>query len=129
MLVGAGLNAASEAFGTNDLGAAVGDRDALAAGIALAGMLPVGRLGRAGRAVRNIDGGAATADEILGAARRWLGDGYREIAEGVFRSGDDTRQFRMVRSNLEGANPHVNFEAIAEDGRTIIENSHVKLIK
>jgi len=40
---GAALNAASEALGTNDLGEAVGEGDALGAGLALAGMLPVGK--------------------------------------------------------------------------------------
>lgn len=41
--VGAGLNAASEALGTNDLGRAVGEGDAVGGAIALASMLPVGR--------------------------------------------------------------------------------------
>ena len=126
--VGAGLDAASEAFGTNDLGAAVGEGDVAGASLALAAMLPVGKLGKAGRILKNIDGGAATADEALSAGTKWLGEGYREIAPGVFRSADNTRQFRMVGSNLEGAVPHVNFEVIGPDGRKIIENSHVRII-
>ena len=61
-------------------------------------------------------------------ATKWLGDGYQEIASGVFRSADNTRQFRMVGSNLEGAVPHVNSKIIAPDGRKIIENSHIRII-
>jgi hypothetical protein len=126
--VGAGLNAASEAFGTNELGAAVGEGNVGGAAFALATMLPVGRFGKAGRALKNIDGGAATADEALSAASKWLGEGYQELAQGVFRSSDNTRQFRMVGSNLEGAVPHVNFEVIGKGGRKIIESSHVRII-
>ena len=126
--VGASLNAASEAFGTNELGAAIGEGNVAGAGMALATMLPVGKLGKAGRLLKNLDGGAASANEALSAATKWLGEGYREIAPGVFRSADNTRQFRMVGSNLEGATPHVNFEVVGAGGRKIIENSHVRII-
>jgi hypothetical protein len=75
----------------------------------------------------HIGGGAATAEQVLAQAQRWLGQGYREIAPGVYRSADNTRQFRMTLSDLtdvrQGA--HVHFEAIGADGRTILENSHV----
>jgi len=76
----------------------------------------------------NVAGGEATESAILNAAERWLGRGYREIAPGVFRSADDAHQFRMVSSNLSRAVPHVNFEAVAADGRTILENSHVSIV-
>ena len=121
----AGANAASEAFGINDLGEAIGARNAVGASIALAGMLP---FGRAARAVRQVDGGALLANDALEAGVRWLGEGYQELATGVFRSADNTRQFRVIRKNLIGDYPHVNFESIAEDGRIIIENSHVRII-
>jgi hypothetical protein len=121
-------NAALEASGVNDLSSTVSSGDVIGAGLALAGMLPMGRLGKAGRLLRwDIDGGVLAADEALEQGARWLGEGYRELANGVFRSADDTRQFRIVGSNLKGANPHVNFEVIADDGRTIIENSHVRI--
>lgn len=123
--VAAAANGVAEASGFNAMGRAIDDADAVAAIGAAAGFAPIGKLGRAGRALRDIDGGAASADEILSGATKWLGDGYSEIAPGVFRSADNTRQFRMVNSNLRGRNPHVNFETIAEDGRTILENSHV----
>jgi hypothetical protein len=75
----------------------------------------------------NIGGGATTAENALGQAQKWLGPGYKEIAPGVYRSADNTRQFRMTVSDLTDLKqgPHVHFEAIGPDGRTIIENSHV----
>lgn len=75
----------------------------------------------------NIGGGATTAEQALGQAQKWLGQSYEEIAPGVYRSADNTRQFRMTVSDLTDLNqgPHVHFEAIGPDGRTIIENSHV----
>lgn len=76
----------------------------------------------------DIGGGIAGASRVLDDAQAWLGPGYREIAPGVFRSADNTRQFRMTTSDLGGANPHVHFESIASDGRTILENSHVYIV-
>jgi hypothetical protein len=75
----------------------------------------------------NIGGGATTAENALGQAQKWLGEGYKEIAPGVYRSADNARQFRMTVSDLTDLKqgPHVHFEAIGSDGRTIIENSHV----
>jgi hypothetical protein len=82
-----------------------------------------------GTATRNVRGGLATADEALDGALRWLGDDYKEIAPGVFRSGDGSRQFRMTGSDLTDPSlgPHIHFESIGRDGRTIMENSHVLL--
>ena len=78
---------------------------------------------------RMVHGGIATAEKALGNAEKWLGKGYKEVASGVFRSADGRRQFRMTDSDLLDLKqgPHVHFESIAEDGRTIIENSHVLL--
>ena len=75
----------------------------------------------------NIGGGATTAENALGQAQKWLGQGYKEIAPGVYRSADNTLQFRMTVSDLTDLKqgPHVHFEAIGPDGRTIIENSHI----
>jgi hypothetical protein len=75
----------------------------------------------------NIGGGATTAENALGRAQKWLGQGYKEIAPGVYRSADNTLQFRMTVSDLTDLKqgPHVHFEAIGPDGHTIIENSHV----
>jgi hypothetical protein len=75
----------------------------------------------------NISGGTTTAENALTQAEQWLGPGYQEIAPGVFRSADDTLQFRMTTSDLTDPiqGPHVHFEAIGPDGGTIIENSHV----
>lgn len=82
---------------------------------------------RAARGLGNIGGGAATAEQALKSATQWLGEGYKEISPGVFRSADNTRQFRMTPNDLldKKIGPHVHFEAIGPNGRTIIENSHV----
>jgi len=73
-----------------------------------------------------------SGDEALDAGEQWVRDGYREIGKegsGVFRSADDTRQFRMDDGSLEGAHapgvPHVHLEEVAPDGRTITTNNHV----
>ena len=78
----------------------------------------------------NVSGGELTEDQALHAAQEWLGSGYREIAPGVYRSADGTRQFRMTASDLTDPRqgPHVHFEVIGPDGREIIENDHVLLI-
>jgi RHS repeat-associated protein len=83
------------------------------------GIMPMG--------VCNVGGGATTAEKALENGARWLGPGYKEIAPGVFRSADEALQFRMTTSDLIDPmqGPHVHFEAVASDGRTILENSHV----
>ena len=80
-------------------------------------------------ATRTVQGGIASAEAALRGAERWLGKGYMEIAPGVFRSAVGRRQFRMTDSDLldPKLGPHVHFESIAQDGRTIVENSHVLL--
>lgn len=77
---------------------------------------------------RNVDGGTLTSENALDAAVNWLGEGYREIAPGVFRS--DERQFRMTESDLTDPRqgPHVHFESIGPDSKEILENSHVRII-
>ena len=77
----------------------------------------------------NIGGGSTSAQNALTQANNYLGPGAKEVAPGVFRSADGTRQFRMTTGDNTGAHgdigPHVHFESIGSDGRTITENSHV----
>ena len=77
----------------------------------------------------NVGGGATTAENALTQAEKYLGPGYKEISPGVYRSADGARQFRMTNSDLldPRQGPHVHFEAIGPDGRTIVENSHVTI--
>ena len=80
-----------------------------AAGAGTAGQRTAGRLQ---------NGTPMTTDEALDTAIDLLGDGYREIAPGVFRSADGTLQFRMTDSDILGqhySGPHVNFDV----GKTI----------
>jgi hypothetical protein len=64
----------------------------------------------------------------LASAIRWLGQGYREIAPGVFRSADGLRQFRMTTSDLTPTHgnigPHVHFETLNAAG-VVTENLHL----
>ena len=41
-------------------------------------------------------GGGISADTALESGAKWVGDGYREVAPGVFQSSDGLRQFRMM---------------------------------
>jgi RHS repeat-associated protein len=77
----------------------------------------------------NVGGGVTTAENALTQAEKYLGHGCKEISPGVYRSADGARQFRMTNSDLldPRQGPHVHFEAIGPDGRTIIENSHVTI--
>src|SRR5207302_1712179 len=72
--------------------------------------------------------GKATVSEGLTAGEEWLGAGYREIASGVFRSADNLRQFRMTDSDILAKMPHFNFETVAEDGKTLLQNAHIYLL-
>ena len=79
------------------------------------GSIGLGRDATCGKGMGNIPGGEASIDQVLSGAVRWLGEGYREIGPGVFRSADGTRQFRMVYPNDLApriGSPHVNFEYI-----------------
>jgi hypothetical protein len=78
---------------------------------------------------RQLNGGELTVDQALTQGEKWLGENYKEIAPGVYRSADGTRQFRMTNNDLMDPKqgPHVHFEYIGPNGRTITENSHVRL--
>lgn len=73
-----------------------------------------------------------TADEALQAGEKWVGSGYKEIGkprQGVFRSADGRRQFRMDEGSLMGAHdpnvPHIHFQEVGSDGRRFKTNNHV----
>jgi hypothetical protein len=128
--VSTGIDVATVLSGQNPL---TGERVGLVGrGVALAGVLtPLsgGQVRGVARGLGDISGGSATVEEALEGGIKWLGDNYREISNGVFRSKDGTRQFRMKIGDLTDAKqgPHVHFESIGPDGRRITENSHVKL--
>ncbi len=105
-----------------------GEAGEAAEGIAKAGQAAEAATDAA-KGLGNVGGGATTASTALTQAESYLGPGYQEIAPGVYRSADGTRQFRMTGSDLTDPRqgPHVHFESIGPDGRMIIENSHVGL--
>lgn len=75
--------------------------------------------------------GPISPEVALRSAERWLGAGFREIAPGLFRSGDGFRQFRMTTRDLLPTHgdigPHVHFEALDAKG-VVIENLHLPVL-
>ena len=68
--------------------------------------------------------------DILDTAINYLGEGYSEIAPGVFRSSDSLRQFRMTDRDLlghSGLTGHVNFEALVEKGGKYVVNRKIHI--
>jgi hypothetical protein len=57
------------------------------------------------------DGQQIGVDEVLQKTVDYLGEGYKEVAPGVYRSADGTRQVRMTTDDLtDKRGPHLNFE-------------------
>lgn len=85
------------------------------------------------------DGVKLSTDDALASALDVLGDDYTEIANGVFRSADETFQVRMTDSDLRKTNnhagaPHMNFEKLSTNsrGKTVVkkeDNKHVFLLE
>ena len=71
------------------------------------------------------------SDEALDAGKRWIGDGYKEIDTGVFRSADGKRQFRIDNCSLAGSHqpgvPHIHFKTYRGTKRKFEANNHVPL--
>lgn len=110
----------------------------MAAGIGLLG--PVGDvLAKSLKATKKfdslVDGASMTTDDALDAAIDVLGDNPQNIADGVFRSADGTKQVRMTDQDLsDSRGAHMNFERGKEvetaNGRTtfeVDENKHIFL--
>lgn len=73
-----------------------------------------------------------SADELLQAGIQFLGPGYKEIGKpgsGVFRSVDNTRQFRIDRGSLTGSHapgvPHGHLEIYAPGAKMPTVNNHI----
>lgn len=63
-----------------------------------------------------VDGAWMSEDEVLDAANRFLGPGYKYKGNGRFVSADGLRQFRIGDSDIlgyHGGGPHANFEFLA----------------
>ncbi|MDR2642642.1 MAG: HINT domain-containing protein, partial [Planctomycetaceae bacterium] len=75
--------------------------------------------------------GKVDTNIVLDSATKWLGSNYTEIAPGIFRSANGTRQFRMTDSDLnpdghgkKDGGTHVHFESLNDLGESI-ENLHI----
>jgi hypothetical protein len=75
-------------------------------------------------------------DEVLEAGTRFLGDSYTEIAPNIFRSADNTRQFRMDVNSLRGLHkpntPHFHLEIYPSTSSTRgpqipVTNNHIPI--
>jgi RHS repeat-associated protein len=101
------------------------------AGISALAIIPfgdVGKVGRLGAKTLQLTSKARTAEKGLEIGGRFLGNGYREIAPGVFRSADNLRQFRMTDSDILNNTPHFNFEIFGPNNlRTPIKNYHMPI--
>jgi hypothetical protein len=70
-------------------------------------------LEKGGKALFNAlpDAAKGKTADILDLAESFLGDGYKQIDSGVFRSEDGTRQVRFTENDLtDKRGPHLNFE-------------------
>ena len=57
------------------------------------------------------DGQKLSTNDALSKAEEYLGEGYKEVADGVYRSADGKRQVRMTPNDLnDKRGPHLNFE-------------------
>jgi hypothetical protein len=85
------------------------------------------------RGAVNVMGKPRTVETALELGERFLGgQGYKEIDNGVFRSLDGLRQFRVTPSDLAGKGmkgvPHVHYEWINPLTDKAIKNYHVPLL-
>ncbi|NLY43224.1 MAG: hypothetical protein GX066_04500 [Clostridiaceae bacterium] len=86
---------------------------------------------------RLISSARMTINEALDAAEAFLGEGYKEVARGVFCSKDGLRQVRMTDEDItgtHGSGAHINFEIgksiTNPNGRVtfkVIDNIHIYL--
>jgi len=77
-----------------------------------------------------------TSDELLKAGEDFLGAGYKEIGKpgsGVFRSIDQTRQFRIDQGSLSGSHalgtPHGHLEVYAPGSTKPLTNNHIPFVE
>ena len=74
------------------------------------------------------------ASQALKLAERILGNGYKEISPGVFRSADGLKQFRMTASDLAGKGmpgnaPHVHIETYDPRNLNVpTKNYHIPIV-
>lgn len=77
------------------------------------------------RASRPADGATTQADDALDTAESFLGSSYDEVAPGVFRSVDGTRQVRMAPRDLAPGPSHAGgrLDFHFEEGRVFVTPS------
>ena len=112
-----GFNADCASFGTaGEIGAVLG----LGLGL-FDGETEAELAAESANLARNVGGGLTDAETALSGAGRWLGQDYREIAPGVFRSSDNLRQVRLTERDFAHPNrpPHIHMEALDPNGKSI----------
>jgi RHS repeat-associated protein len=113
-----------------------GDKAAAIFFLALGGVLPGGGYSKADDVIEETlsrtgsftSKHVLSADEALEAGQRWVGEGYKELGNGVYR-GANGRQFRIDDGSLQGAHkprvPHVHLEAFRPGDKYPYVNNHV----
>jgi len=86
---------------------------------------------RLGRTAVNVTSKARTVEQVLTTGEKFVRPGYSEIASGVFRSVDGTRQFRMTTRDLIPTHgkigPHVHFQKFHPKTGEELKNIHTPL--
>lgn len=72
------------------------------------------------------DGGTIRESEAMGAAEKWLGQGYKEVGNGRYVSMDGQRVVRYGNHEVKSRTHHIHFEAV-ENGR-VVENTSVRIV-
>lgn len=74
--------------------------------------------------------GKLSENNVPDAMKKWLGDGYKPLANGRYISQDGLRQVRYGQHETRpGITHHVHFESYNKPGGIVIENSVVEIIK
>ena len=107
-------------------------RSVVANGISKTGLVIAETLAGKGNIVSQIQ---MSADELLNAGEKFLGRGYKEIGKsgsGVFRSADQTRQFRIDSNSLSGSHspgtPHGHLEIYKPGAAKPVVNNHIPFV-
>lgn len=106
------------------------------AAISAAGIIPIigdlGKAGKYGAKVVNVTSKARSVEKALETGEKFVGKGYKEIAPGVYRLADGTRQFRMTGRDLIPTHgdigSHVHYQKFDPVTGQEIKNIHTPLI-
>ncbi|MBU0678144.1 MAG: RHS domain-containing protein [Verrucomicrobia bacterium] len=105
------------------------------AAISAVGLIPylgdLGKAGKYGAKAVNVTSKARSAERALEIGEKFVGKGYKEVAPGVYRSVDGSRQFRMTGRDLTPTHgdigPHVHYQKFGPVTGAEIKNIHTPI--